>query len=879
MIDWALRNFAKLCLHLRYRVRLSGLDEIAGKGKSGILFLPNHPALIDPIILLTYLQKDFAVKALADKDQIDRFFIRFLARRVGVRPIPDIAKHGVSSREHIERELTACVELLKAGENVLLYPSGRVYRQYLEDLGGNSAAGRILNEIPDVRIVMVRTRGLWGSAFSWAGGREPDVAKVLKKSVVSLLLGGVFFAPRREVTIEFHEPEDLPRRADRNTLNRFLEAYYNDEAPKNTYVPYTFWDRRSVRQLDEPDVAPSVSKLEAVPESTREIVTEYLKKLADVEKISDEDRLGRDLGLDSLARGELLVFLDHEFGFPQGDVDSLRTVADVMLVACGESVSAAPVELKPVPQKWFTSGSQEQARLPEGETVMDMFLAQARREPGRVVMADQSSGAVTYRDLIAAALLLRPKLQRLGGEKLGIMLPASVAAGVVYMASLFAGKTPVMVNWTVGPRNMAALLELAGAECVVTSERLVGRIASQGSDFGAVGERFIYLERIMAQIPWGAKLCAWVKARTSWRSLRKAKISNVVAVILFTSGSEALPKAVPLTHDNVLGDLRDVVAAVELRQNDRLVGILPPFHSFGLTVGILAPLCLGMSAVYHPNPAEGAAIAKLIEAYKATILVGTPTFLSGIVRASGSGQLDSLRLAVTGAERCHQRVYTALSKRCPNALILEGYGVTECSPIVAINNPQAPKPFTIGKVLPSFEWAIVSPRSGRRVPRGRKGILLLRGPCVFGGYLGSDAPSPFVQMEGKQWYRTGDLVSEDNDGVLTFCGRLKRFTKIGGEMISLPAVEAVLRQHFCEKDEEHPTIAVEATAGEARPELVLFTTLPIDRDEANRQIRQAGLSPLHNIRRVVRMDEIPILGTGKTDYLTLRKVLNNSSDD
>ena len=266
-------------------------------------------------------------------------------------------------------------------------------------------------------------------------------------------------------------------------------------------------------------------------------------------------------------------------------------------------------------------------------------------------------------------------------------------------------------------------------------------------------------------------------------------------------------------------------------------------------------------------------LARLIEAYRVSLLVGTPTFLSGIVRTATRHQLDSLRLAVTGAEKCPERTYNALVERCPNAVVLEGYGITECSPIVAVNDDRNPRPFTIGRILPSLEYAIVDPETWQPVGTGEIGMLLVRGPTVFGGYLGDAIEPPFVEYGGHTWYRTGDLVSEDRDRVLTFHGRLKRFVKRGGEMISLPAIEAVLEQHYAASGDQGPVIAVEATPDEHQPELVLFTTTDLDRQTVNRQIREGGLSALHNISRVIRVDSIPVLGTGKTNYRELKAIL------
>jgi long-chain-fatty-acid--[acyl-carrier-protein] ligase len=312
--------------------------------------------------------------------------------------------------------------------------------------------------------------------------------------------------------------------------------------------------------------------------------------------------------------------------------------------------------------------------------------------------------------------------------------------------------------------------------------------------------------------------------------------------------------------------VRDVLDVIRLSGEDVLVGMLPPFHSFGITVTTVLPLCSGLRTVYHPNPTEAALLARVIEEYRVTVLVGTPTFLNGIVRAARDEQLSSLRLAVTGAEKCPEPVYRALSERCPQAKVIEGYGITECSPIVSVNRPERPVPGSIGLLLPSVQGVVVGVESGARVAPGETGMLLVSGPSVFGGYLAHTGESPFVSAEGRKWYRTGDLVSQDAGGVLFFEGRLKRFIKLGGEMVSLPAIESVLLPHLTVETEEGPSIAVEALGSHGTPEIVLFACRPVERDHVNGIIRAAGLSPLHHVRRVIQVPSIPVLGTGKTDY-------------
>jgi len=899
MIDFLLRTITKWLLSLRYRVSIRGLEVVVAKGKKAILFLSNHPALIDPIILAARLHSPFAPRALADKDQVDRFLIRWLARRSGARIIPSMAKYGSVARSEIEKVLDESIEGLKHGENLLLWPSGRAYRSYLEDLGGNSAVEHILQQYPDARVVLIRIKGLWGSSFSWARGREPKVAKALRKGFFSLLASGIFFAPRRNVTIEFYEPLDLPRPrrfasqseaagADRNTINRFLETYYNTDAPHNTYVPYTIWEKAGPVTIPEPIPAKLQGTHSSVPPATRRMVLNYLSNLTGISTLADSDHLARDLGMDSLARIDLIIWLEKEFGFPQPDADVMQTVGDCVLAACGDFVYSGPAALAPISPRWFRDPAKRAPlTIPAGSSVTEVFLKQAMQSPSKIIIADQSSGEKSYRDLVIASLLLKPIIENLDGVCVGIMLPASVTADIFYLATLFAGKTPVMVNWTAGPRNVIESLNLANVKHVLTTQALVDKIASQGIDLSIVNDRFVFVEVLAYSISRLARFRVWLTGYVSWASLYNAKVSTTAAII-FTSGSETLPKAVPLTHANMLANLRDVLSVVTIRETDRLIGILPPFHSFGLTGTMLLPLCSGVRTVYHPNPMDAGMGGRLIEAYRVTFLIGTPTLLNGIVRASAREQVSSLRLAVTGAEKCPEKLYAALKEHCSNAIILEGYGVTECSPIISLNDENNPRPLTIGKVLPSLEYLLIEPETSKPLtgpgtgpasPRGGAGILLVRGPSVFSGYLGPPAPRrgwgptsavPFVEVQGKQWYNTGDLVSVDKDGVLTFCGRLKRFVKLGGEMISIPAIEAVLEDYYVRDTDKGPVLAVEATTDEDHPELILFTTREIDRESANRQIRQAGLSGLHNIRRVVKLEEIPTLGTGKTDYRALK---------
>lgn len=871
MIAALFRGFCRRVLRLRYSIEVFGVEDVAARGNRGILFLPNHPALMDPVIVMSELHRRFKPRSLADKDQISPPMVNFLARKMGARPLPDVAKYGEACRPEVERVLAECIEGLKAGENLLLYPGGHLMHARYEDLGGTSAVETILEKVPDVRIVLVRSRGLWGSSFSWALGRPPHLMSVLRRGAGYLLANLLFFAPRRRVSVELQEPKDLPRAEGRAALNRYMEAYFNDGATPNTYVPHTFWEGGGTQVLPEPEPPRIEGDVNEVPHATRELVLAQLREMTGLAEILDDATLARDLGMDSLGRMELQMWIEREFGFPDIDPESLRTVADVLLAACGRTVGAGPKALKPVPLAWFRKSSIP-AGVPEGTTLTEVFLKQAALGPDRVLAADQTSGARTYRNVLTGILALRPHFAALEGRYVGLMLPATAGASTLYLALLFAGKIPVMVNWTVGARHLVHGLDLLGVKHVITAAQLVSKVEAQGTDLSGIRDRFVLLEEVGKRLGKGAKLLALLKAYMNWSDLLKAPVPET-AVVLFTSGSESLPKAVPLSQANLLANIRDLAAFFAFSPDERMIGILPPFHSFGLTCTVLLPFCNGFRVVYHPNPTEGLALARIIEAYGVTMLVGTPTFLQGVTRAARDEQLQSLRTVITGAEKCPDSLYEVLARRWPKLTVQEGYGITECSPVISGNTEDDPHPGSIGVMLRSVEHAIVDLDTGERVEPGRPGMLLVRGPAVFNGYLHFEGPSPFQDFEGKSWYRTGDLVRQDSDGIFWFAGRLKRFVKLGGEMVSLPAVEEALLARFGRDEDEEIILAVEATPADSNPELVLFTVRDIPREAANIAIRAAGLSPIHNIRIVRKLEKIPLLGTGKTDYRALKGLL------
>lgn len=876
MLDAIIRTIVKFILRLRYRIRIKGLKSITAEGKEKILFLPNHPAYIDPVILYAFLHKDFRPFGYGHETHLNRPVVRYFTKRWGVRTLPDFSAEGSAAREEVRQKIQAGVKDLKKGGNIIIWPAGMVKKSRHETLGANSAVETLLKGCPEARVILIRTRGLWGSVFSLSDGQKPKIKHVFLYAAKVLLKNIIFFTPRREVIIEMEEPDDFPRQADRHTINLYLENFYNRNAWPNKYVPYTIWEKLAggqVKTLPEPARQMKKNDTSQVPNSIRETVTDYLKELSGYSRIEESNDLAADLGLDSLSKTDIFLWLEKEFGFPQTEITALKTVDDVILAAGGQFFNEDEKPLRKPGKKWFSRNPAEQIELFSADTINQAFLAQAAARPGSIAAADQISGEKTYRQLVLSCLALQPLLQEMESDRIGIMMPASVGATVICLATLFSGKTPVMVNWTIGPGPVDQCLNSVNAGKIITSKKVFKRLREQGLDFSAIEKRLIFIENLGNKITKLKKLKALLASFINWSALRSVKPPDD-AVILFTSGSETMPKAVPLTHHNILSNIKDVISLVDIEKREKIIGFLPPFHSFGLTCTIFVPLLCGASVVFHPNPMQTGAITRIVSAYQVNIIMGTPTFLKGIIKSAQENQLESLRLAVTGAEKCSEEVYSKTREKCPNAIILEGYGVTECSPIITLNDLHNPVQGSIGRVLPSFEYRLLDPESYEPITPPGRGILVVDGPSVFHGYLNNPEKEPFLDLEGKKWYDTGDLVYEDENKVLFFQARLKRFVKLGGEMISLPAIESTLNNAFLQGDEEEPIIAVEANVTAAEPEIILFTAREeITREKANNALRKAGMSGLQNIRRVENIEKIPLLGTGKIDYRSLKKLL------
>jgi acyl-[acyl-carrier-protein]-phospholipid O-acyltransferase/long-chain-fatty-acid--[acyl-carrier-protein] ligase len=500
-----------------------------------------------------------------------------------------------------------------------------------------------------------------------------------------------------------------------------------------------------------------------------------------------------------------------------------------------------------------------------GTTLFNALLdAQHVHGHDALVLEDAKRQPLSYARLIRGALVLGRALRNSGaaGDAIGVLMPNVSPVVLVFFGLQTRGYVPAMLNHTAGLAGLRASCQAAKIKTIVTIRAFVD-LAKLGPTVAALeaeGIRILWLEDIAAQIRTTDKVLGVAESFWARIAYRRRRVDpDSPAVILFTSGSEGLPKGVVLTHRNVLSNCRQLAARIDFNASDVVLNALPVFHSFGLTGGMLFPLLHGVRTLLYPNPLHYRIIPALSYDANATILFGTDTFLSGYARMAHGYDFYSLRYIFAGAERVREETRKTYAEKF-GVRILEGYGATEAGPVIAVNTPMHFRAGTVGVPLPCIETRI------DEVPGITEGgRLAIRGPNIMAGYFKADAPG-VLQPPPDGWHDTGDIVSIDKDGFITIVGRAKRFAKVGGEMISLPAVEACAAGVW--PDAEHAVVTrPDARKGE---QLVLFTT---QKDAEHGALlawaRSKGVNELGVPRDIRFIEAMPILGTGKLDYVKL----------
>src|SRR5215216_5527005 len=486
------------------------------------------------------------------------------------------------------------------------------------------------------------------------------------------------------------------------------------------------------------------------------------------------------------------------------------------------------------------------------------------RDTGKPIIEDALGTRLTFRKLILGAQVLSRKLENgtTIGENVGVLLPNSAGVAVVFMSLQSIGRVPAMLNFSAGPVSVLAAMQAAQVRTVLTSkafiekgklDKLVAAIAGQA--------RVVYLEDVRASLGALDK----VRGLLAGTAPRVARTADDPAVVLFTSGSEGTPKGVVLSHRNILANAAQALARVDANANDKVFNVLPVFHSFGLTGGMIMPMLAGIPIFMYPSPLHYRIVPELIYQTGATILFGTDTFLSGYARSALAYDFRTLRLVIAGAEAVKDRTRQVYMERY-GIRILEGYGVTETAPVLAMNTPMANRPGSVGRLSPLME-ARLDPVPG--IEEG--GRLSVRGPNVMLGYLRAENPGVLERL-AEGWHDTGDIVTIDRQGFITIKGRAKRFAKIAGEMISFAAVEAIAGELWPDS-----LSAVAAVPDARKGERLVMLTQKKDatRSEFQAFARSRGASDLMTPAEVVSMEKIPLLGTGKIDNMAVTKLVRD----
>jgi acyl-[acyl-carrier-protein]-phospholipid O-acyltransferase/long-chain-fatty-acid--[acyl-carrier-protein] ligase len=524
------------------------------------------------------------------------------------------------------------------------------------------------------------------------------------------------------------------------------------------------------------------------------------------------------------------------------------------------------------------------------KTIPQAWIERVKKQGSELCLVDAASNTTLsgYKALTGAIAFSRLIGKRSPEQNIGLLLPTSSAGVIANMAVLLKGKTMVNLNYTASLSALQGAVEQAEIRSIYTSKRFLRKLEQRGTDLRPLLEQVnvYYLEELKDEISGLNKLMTLTAIRLlpAWliqRLFSSKTDSETTAAILFSSGSEGTPKGVMLSHRNIMANIRQVSDLLDTRLEDRVVASLPLFHAFGLTVTGFMPLIEGLPAITHPDPTDVVNIAKAVARYKATVMCATSTFLRlfNRNRKVDAVMLDSLRVVVAGAEKLKPEIRDAFSLKF-NKPIYEGYGATETTPVASVNIPDRlhPNKFradvgnklgTVGQPLPGGSFRVVDPQSLEALPAGEDGLILFGGAQVMQGYLKNQAKTDevIVELDGIRWYKTGDKGHLDEDGFLTIVDRYSRFAKVGGEMVSLGAVESAIDKQLPEDVEVLATSLPDEKKGE---KVVLLFSGEMETTEIESVIRSAGLHPLMLPSKLLKVAQIPKLGSGKSDFSAAR---------
>lgn len=868
-------------LSLRYKIKITWEQHLNHDGP--VLILPNHVALVDPRIIISFLWKYLNVSPVASEKYYNKPVLKQVMNLVGTVPIWEMS--AWASAEDVKKVFWSIVEALQWWKNILIYPSGQIYRQGFESIKGKQSAYNIVKHMPDnTKVVWVRDTWLWWSIWSmaWDNG-ETSFWSAYLKSIKYVFANLIFFVPKREVTLDIHDLTiDIKTQSEKslNEFNKYLEDFYNKNwEQKISYQKHYFY-YNDVKNRETPElITGSVEELNKtnnydLSDISEEVVNQIKTKISEIKEIkadtiNNESKLILDLYFDSLDLAEIKSYIQANFNWASNPpINDLKTVGDLIIMAVWKSENVE--ELKDC--NWWEEIKSDLLlnKLHPNKTydsILELWKLNFKNSKSDTFMWDNIMWMQTKKDFIIKVYLIADYIKKINGDYIGIMLPSVWSAPMIIIATYLAWKTPVMFNWTLWKEAFDHCVKFSKVDKILSSSNFYDRVKNEFLEEHKNNNTFVFLEDLLKDISIFDKVKALVKSFY----LPISKLSKE-AVILFTSWSESLPKAVVLTHENLIEDIKWSLEIFELKTDDRLIGFLPPFHSFWFTINTIVPLITGLQVVYTPDPNDAKTILEIVKHTDVTSITATPSFLKMIMNLAKGEDLSKINYAVVGAEKCPDSVFEKFSELSPSWKILEWYWITECSPVVSINPIENQKPWTVGQIIPSLDCKIVDISTNEEVSIGEQWMIFISGKSIFNGYLDEKIESPFEEINWKQYYKTWDLWFLDTDWYLTITWRLKRFIKIAWEMISLPFIESTLLEKYW--TDEEIKIAIEALEQDWEAKIVLFAIDNLDLEEVNKYLRSRWVSNLIKISEIISVDEIPLLWTWKTDYKVLKKQIN-----
>ena len=501
----------------------------------------------------------------------------------------------------------------------------------------------------------------------------------------------------------------------------------------------------------------------------------------------------------------------------------------------------------------------------------EQFIKMAKLNPSKLAIIDRTlDKRVTYSKALIGAIILSKRFKKYDKGFVGIMVPTSAGCALATLGVLMSGRTPVMINYSTGAESNARYAQQkCGFSTIITSKALLEKVGCP------VIEGMVFMEEIMAGIGTGEKIKAALISKLPASAIinltYKGKEDDVIAM-LFTSGSEKDPKAVPLTNKNISSNIESFGNYVGISDKDTILANLVFFHIFGLTVNLWVPFYYGITMITYANPLDFQTVSRIAREEKPTMMVGTPSFFWGYLHKSEPGDFNSIRIMVSGADKCPDTLREGYMKK-HGVTLLEGYGATETSPVISVNSHEFNRPGSTGKPIPGVQVRIENLESGEECKAGEVGKILVKGPSVMGGYFKDPEQTAEALKDG--WYNTGDMGYFDSDGYLFHSGRFKRFVKIGGEMVSLVKVENTLEKHL-------PTgvsCCVVDVHDEVRGSSIIATvTIEVNKSEI---LKKMG-DELPNIalpKHFIVIRDLPMMGTGKIDFRSVTKIVQEILDN